>query len=98
MWAALPHFYIAESSFNNYPYTFGLLFSLGLVAVAEVDAAGFMDAFDTMLSLAGTDDAPTLAARLGIDLRSPAFWQRSVDVIRHDIDRFMTLVQQHATS
>ena len=33
-------------------------------------------------------DAATLAARFGIDIRTPEFWRASLDIIRADIDRY----------
>jgi oligoendopeptidase F len=37
-------------------------------------------------------DAAALASRFGIDLRSRAFWQDSLTLIRDDVDRFVALV------
>ncbi len=39
-------------------------------------------------------EAAELAARFGIDIRTPAFWRASLAVIRADIDRFEVLVEQ----
>lgn len=91
MWAVLPHYYTTESSFNNYPYMFGTLFSLGLYARFQADPAEFSVQFDDFLSLTGMADAATLAGRFGIDLRSPAFWLSGMNVIRQEIDRFEEL-------
>ena len=33
-------------------------------------------------------EAAPLAARFGIDIRSPEFWRGSMDVIRGEIDRY----------
>jgi pepF/M3 family oligoendopeptidase len=86
MWAMKPHYYF--SSFYNYPYTFGLLFGLGLYARYEEDADEFRAGYDELLSSTGLADAAPLASRFGIDIRSPAFWRGSLDVIRADIDRY----------
>jgi pepF/M3 family oligoendopeptidase len=86
MWAMKPHYYY--SSFYNYPYTFGLLFGLGLYARYEEDADEFRRGYDELLSSTGMADAATLASRFGIDIRSAGFWRGSLDVIRADIDRY----------
>jgi pepF/M3 family oligoendopeptidase len=86
MWAMKPHYYF--SAFYNYPYTFGLLFGLGLYAHYEHDAAEFRAGYDDLLSSTGLADAAGLAERFGIDTRSPAFWRGSLDVIRADVDRY----------
>lgn len=93
MWAVLPHYYTTESSFNNYPYMFGTLFSLGLHARFQADPAGFSAEFDDFLSLTGMADTATLAGRFGIDLHSPEFWLSGIDLIRQEISRFEVLLQ-----
>jgi pepF/M3 family oligoendopeptidase len=86
MWAMKPHYYF--SAFYNYPYTFGLLFGLGLYARYEAEPDEFRSGYDELLSSTGMADAATLAARFGIDTRSTAFWRSSLDVIRAEIDRY----------
>jgi len=86
MWAMKPHYYF--SSYYNYPYTFGLLFGLGLYARYEADPDEFRAGYDELLSATGMGDAADLASRFGIDIRAPEFWQGSIDVIRADIDRY----------
>jgi pepF/M3 family oligoendopeptidase len=92
MWAAKPHYYSSGRSFYNFPYMFGLLFGLGLYARYLDDPERFRAGYDELLSSTGMASAPDLAARFGIDLRTPAFWHASLDVVRADIDRFEALV------
>ncbi|QBY10353.1 oligoendopeptidase F [Deinococcus metallilatus] len=92
MWAVKPHYY--SLSFYNYPYTFGLLFGLGLYAQyqqakAEGREADFQARYDDLLSATGLADARTLAARFGIDLHAPDFWEGSLDVIRGQIAAYV---------
>jgi oligoendopeptidase F len=86
MWAAKPHYY--GSTFYNWPYTFGLLFGLGLYARWQDDSAGFRAAYADMLSSTGMETASQLGARFGIDVTDEAFWTDSLDVIRGRIDDF----------
>jgi oligoendopeptidase F len=88
MWAVKGHYYLPGRSFYNYPYTFGLLFGLGLYAIYRQDPDGFRARYDDLLSSTGMADAATLAARFGIDLRDVAFWQGSLSVIRSNIDEY----------
>ncbi len=92
MWAAKPHYYSSSRSFYNFPYMFGLLFGLGLYARYLEDPERFRAGYDELLSSTGMAPAPELAARFGVDLRTPAFWRASLDVVRADIDRFEALV------
>jgi oligoendopeptidase F len=92
MWAAKPHYY--GSTFYNWPYTFGLLFGLGLYARWLDDADGFRSAYTDMLSSTGVETAAQLAGRFGIDVGDQAFWTRSLDVVRGRIDDFCAAADQ----
>jgi oligoendopeptidase F len=87
MWAAKPHYY--GSTFYNWPYTFGLLFGLGLYARWREEPAGFRSAYDEMLASTGLGTAAQLAGRFGIDVTDVAFWSASLDVLRARIDDFV---------
>jgi pepF/M3 family oligoendopeptidase len=91
MWAVKGHYYSTGRSFYNYPYMFGLLFGLGLYAIYTRDPQGFTERYDELLASTGLADAATLAARMGIDIRSIDFWRASLSIIRDDIDRFEAL-------
>ena len=86
MWAVKSHYY--GSSFYNYPYTFGLLFGLGLYAQYRADPDAFRTQYDELLSKTGMGDAATLAQGFGIDTRDDAFWVSSLDVIRESIAEY----------
>ena len=93
MWAVKPHYYNTGRSFYNFPYMFGLLFGLGLYARYQADPEAFRAGYDDLLASTGMADAATLAARFGIDMRTPEFWRASLDIIRADVDRFESLVE-----
>jgi pepF/M3 family oligoendopeptidase len=80
MWAVKPHYY--GSHFYNWPYTYGLLFGLGLFASFQRDPERFRAGYDDLLASAGIADAATLGARFGLDVRDEAFWTASLDVLR----------------
>lgn len=88
MWAMKPHYYDTGTSFYNFPYMFGLLFGLGLYARYRQDPDGFRQQYDDLLSSTGLADAATLAARFGIDTRTPDFWRASLDNIRREVEQF----------
>lgn len=89
-WVYIPHPYAAN--FYNFPYTFGLLFGLGLYARYQAEPETFKAGYDDLLSMTGMSEAAELAARFGIDTRSTDFWQGSMDVLRADVDRFEKLI------
>jgi oligoendopeptidase F len=88
MWAVKPHYFTA---FYNWPYTFGLLFGIGLYARFVADPDQFRAGYSDLLATTGMEDAATLAARFGIDVRDGAFWTSSLDVIKHHIDDYERL-------
>jgi pepF/M3 family oligoendopeptidase len=94
MWAVKPHYY--SSAFYNWPYTFGLLFGLGLYATHRADPGSFRGGYDDLLSSTGLASAAELASRFGIDIASTEFWASSVDVIRARIDEFVALAATSA--
>src|SRR5262249_56242091 len=83
MWAVKGHYY--GPTFYNYPYTFGLLFGLGLYARYRADPEAFRASYDETLSSTGLADAATLARRFRFDVRGPDFWRSSLDVVRGQI-------------
>ncbi len=91
MWAAKSHYYSSRNSFYNFPYTFGLLFGLGLYGRYLNDPDEFKSSYDNLLASTGLADPATLAKGMGIDIHSIDFWTSSLDTIREDIDRFEKL-------
>jgi pepF/M3 family oligoendopeptidase len=90
-WAALPHYFLPNISFYNFPYSFGMLFSLGLYAQYQQRRTTFIPEFETLLATTGEVVPSELAARFGIDLRKPAFWKASLELIEKYIQRFQEL-------
>lgn len=90
MWAVKGHYYGA--TYYNWPYTFGLLFSTGLYAQYTADPQKFKAGYDALLSSTGLEDAASLTARFGFDIRTPEFWRSSLDILRARIDQFEKLV------
>ncbi len=86
MWAVKPHYY--GSDFYNYPYTFGLLFGLGLYRAYHDDPAGFGERYDALLADTGVEDAAALASRFGFDLEDEAFWAGGLELLAEDVARF----------
>lgn len=95
-WAYVPHYYV--STYYNFPYTFGLLFGLGLYAQYQQEPNSFKEGYDELLSMTGMADAAELAGRFGINVRDVAFWESSLDILRNDIKSFERLVGEQTSS
>ena len=91
MWAWKPHYYSSALSFYNFPYTFGLLFSLGLYAIYQERGKAFLPEYDELLRSTGEGTSQELAARFGIDIRGRAFWESSMRIVEGRIERYLAL-------
>jgi len=80
LWVLKPHYY--GSHYYNWPYTYGLLFGLGLFARYRDDPDRFRSGYDDLLSKAGMETAEQLGRAFGLDVTGEAFWTASVDVLR----------------
>jgi oligoendopeptidase F len=92
MWVLKPHYY--SSHFYNWPYTYGLLFGLGLFDRYREDPERFRSGYETLLSRAGMDTAEELGSSFGIDVTDEAFWTASLDVIRARIADYEQLAAE----
>jgi oligoendopeptidase F len=92
MWILKPHYY--GSHFYNWPYTYGLLFGLGLYAQYQADPERFRIGYDDLLSRAGMDTAEQLGEAFGLDVTDVGFWTASLDVCRSRIDQYIALAAQ----
>lgn len=92
-WASKLHFFITGTSFYNFPYTFGYLFSRGIFARAKAEGPAFLSRYEALLRRTGSDTAENVAREaLGVDLQQPDFWNASIDGIEADFARFESAV------
>jgi oligoendopeptidase F len=91
-WASKLHFYITSTSFYNFPYTFGYLFSLGLFARARREGPDFMPRYEALLRSTGSGPAEAVARdALGVDLAKPDFWHASLDLVEETLSEFLAI-------
>jgi pepF/M3 family oligoendopeptidase len=81
MWAVKSHYYSPHLAFYNYPYAFGLLFSLGLYSRYREEGSGFAGTYRELLRLTGQASAEETARRAGFDIEGPDFWLGGIKVI-----------------
>ena len=92
LWLLKPHYY--GSHFYNWPYTYGLLFGLGLYGEYRKDPDQFRVGYADLLSRAGMDTAEQLGEAFGLDVTDVAFWRSSLDVCRGRIAQYEELAAQ----
>lgn len=92
LWVSKLHFYITGLPFYNFPYTFGYLLSLGLYALGKEMGPNFPQAYHRLLIATGNSDAEdAVKSSFGFDLREPAFWNKSLDLIEQKVKEFIAL-------
>ena len=94
MWACKSHYYSSGYNFYNFPYAFGLLFGKGVFAQYLEKGPAFAEDYCRLLRSCGSAPVADVAASIGIDVRDPAFWRSSLEVIKKDIDEFCKLAEQ----
>lgn len=93
-WATKLHFSIAELGFYNYPYLFGYLFSLGVLAQRDKLGEGFNEAYVNLLRDTGRMKAEDLVMKhLGKDITKSEFWFDSLKIVEDQIVTFEELVK-----
>ncbi|MFI3330065.1 MAG: M3 family oligoendopeptidase [bacterium] len=91
MWACKGHYYSAGLNFYNFPYAFGLLYAKGLYAMYLEDKESFVSKYDDMLMLTGSASVEDVAKSMGIDVTKKEFWINSLEIIKKDINKFISL-------
>jgi oligoendopeptidase F len=91
MWAVKSHYYSTGLGFYNYPYAFGLLFSLGLYARAREEGPAFAGTYRELLRRTGLASAADVARAAGFDIEGDAFWQKGLALIAGRIGDFEKL-------
>lgn len=87
-WAAKLHFFFTSSSFYNFPYTFGYLFSNGICACRET-LSNFEETYIEILRESGMMPVETLAKKhLKLDLTKVDFWKKALQPIIQDIEEY----------
>ena len=91
-WVWTPHYYITQSPFYNFPYTFGYLFALGIYAKAKEKGKDFEKDYLKLLRDSGSMSVEELVMKhLGEDITSEDFWERGMEICVKDTEEFMEL-------
>lgn len=94
-WASKLHFYITDTTFYNFPYTFGYLLSRGLFAQFEKEGPDFLPRYERYLKLTGSDSAENVVRRtVGLELTEPAFWSDAIGGLAGVLDQLETCVSE----
>jgi pepF/M3 family oligoendopeptidase len=94
MWAVKSHYYSPALAFYNYPYAFGLLFSLGLYTRAREEGSGFASVYRELLRLTGRASVEEVARSAGFTLETGTFWQQGLALIEKRVEAFEKITEE----
>lgn len=81
MWLNKPHYYFADRSYYNFPYSFGTLISIGMYRHYEANPQAFAKDYDVFLKSTGKMDVYNLCKIVGIDVKSRGFFRDSLEYV-----------------
>ena len=94
-WASKLHFYITDTTFYNFPYTFGYLLSRGLFAQYEKEGPDFLPRYEQYLKLTGSDTAENVVRQtIGLELTEPGFWSDAIRGLEGVLDQLKASVDE----
>lgn len=94
-WATKLHFYMAERSFYNFPYTFGYLFSQGIYAQKAQRGDNFFGFYTELLRDTGRMQVEDLVHKhFDLPLDTPVFWQQCVTILEQYTQDFEGLLTE----
>jgi len=90
LWASKLHFYRTRSPFYNFPYTFGYLFSYGVLEWALEEKDDFDQRYQSLLEDTGYMRTEALARKhFGVDLTDVEFWRGAVKRALAAVEEFL---------
>ncbi len=91
-WMYVNHF--VGTPFYVYAYSFGELLVLALYAMYREQGPSFVTQFIELLKSGGSLSPEDLLSRVGIDIKSPAFWQGGAKLTANMVDKFEGLYRE----
>jgi oligoendopeptidase F len=91
-WCSKLHFFITDTPFYNFPYTFGYLFAGGVYARAKEEGKSFADKYRALLADTGSMTTEQVAMKhLGVDLTREDFGVSAVNRSLSQVETFVSL-------
>lgn len=88
-WASKLHFYITDTTFYNFPYTFGYLLARWLIDRYHEEGHDFLPKYEAFLRLSGVDTVENVGKRaLNVDFTNPAFWQAAIQSLKVPLEEY----------
>ncbi len=93
-WASKLHFFLTDSPFYNFPYTFGFLFASGVYNRAKEEGSSFAKNYRALLADTGKMTSEDVARKhMDVDLTKKDFWTEAVNRVMGDVAEFEKLAR-----
>jgi len=91
-WAIVPHFFMPNFRFYNYPYVYSQMFVFALYQQYLKEGKGFVPKFKKALS-AGCSISPVEIGKIvGLDVTDPHFWELGLRQYEHFVEELEKIV------
>ncbi|MHA1930180.1 MAG: M3 family oligoendopeptidase [Candidatus Thorarchaeota archaeon] len=89
-WTMKLHFYMANYRYYNYPYVYAQLFVYAMYRLYKEQGKEFVPKLKTLLGAGSSRSPRDLAAEIGFDITTEAFWQKGID----QFDAFIKMFEE----
>ncbi|MFP5503094.1 MAG: M3 family oligoendopeptidase [Candidatus Sericytochromatia bacterium] len=89
-WITIPH--VVKYRFYCYSYAFGQLLVYALYQQYQEEGESFVPKFLDVLAAGGNAPAGAILARVGMDIKDPAFWQKGLTLLEGMLKEFEAAV------
>jgi oligoendopeptidase F len=91
-WATVPHYYLANFRFYNYPYVYAQLFVYALYRKYLGEGSGFVPRFKGMLAAGSSVSPLEIGKMVGLDVSDPSFWKLGMKQYEHFVKELENMV------
>jgi oligoendopeptidase F len=77
-WTTLPHYYMANFRFYNYPYTYAQLFVYALYQTYLIEGSRFVPRFTEILSAGSSVSPLEIGKMVGLEVSDSGFWKLGI--------------------
>jgi len=87
-WTMKLHFFMPNRRYYNYPYVYAQLFVYAMYRLYKEQGKDFVPKLKTLLGAGSSRSPRDLAAEIGFDVTTEAFWQKGIDQFEEFINQF----------
>ncbi len=94
-WASKLHFFITDTSFYNFPYTFGYLLARALFHRHRLLGEEFIPQYESFLMASGNGPVEEVGRQaLGIDFTDADFWTQAIRSLKEPLESYRTGISE----